>query len=86
MAIVIEDVQMERLAERMARAEGVSIAEVVREGLLSLAGLRGVVAEKPPLRDRLATLAREVDGVPPRTPADTRSDNEILGYDEHGAW
>ena len=68
MAIVIEDVQMERLAERMARAEGVSIAEVVREGLLSLAGLRGMVADKPPLRDRLTALACEVDSVPPRAP------------------
>ncbi len=86
MTIVIEDVQMQRLAEQLASAEGVSVAEVVREGLLSLAGQRGVPTRKPPLRDRLAALAREVDAVPPRNPADTRSDNEILGYDEHGAW
>ena len=86
MAIVIEDVQMERLAEQMASAEGVSIAEVVREGLLSLAGHRCVVTDKPPLRARLAALACEVDGIPHRLPADTRSDNEILGYGEHGAW
>jgi|APFre7841882590_1041340.scaffolds.fasta_scaffold90756_2 hypothetical protein len=86
MAIVIEDVQMERLAERIAVAEGVSVAEVVRESLLSLAGRRGVAARKPPLRERLTALAREVDAVPPRSPADTRSDNDILGYDEHGVW
>ena len=67
MAIVIEDVQMERLAEQIAVAEGVSVAEVVRESLLSLAGLRGVAARKPPLRERLTVLAREVDAVPPRT-------------------
>lgn len=36
MAIVIEDAQVERLAEQLARAEGVSVADVVREGLLSL--------------------------------------------------
>lgn len=85
MAIVIEDVQMERLAEQLAVAEGVSVAEVVRESLLSLAGSRGVVACKSPLRERLAVLASEVDALPPRSPADTRSDSEILGYDEHGA-
>jgi hypothetical protein len=86
MAIVIEDAELERLAERIARAQGVPVAEVVRESLLSLAGQRGVAAGRPPLRERLAVLAREVDAVPPRVPPDKRSDNEILGYDEHGAW
>jgi hypothetical protein len=86
MAIVIEDVELERLAERIASAEGVAVAEVVRESLLSLAGQRGVEIRRAPLRERLAALAREVDAVPLRTPADKRSDDEILGYDEHGAW
>jgi hypothetical protein len=86
MAIVIEDAELERLAERIASAEGVAVIEVVREGLLSLAGQRGVEAPRTPMRERLAALAREVDAVPPRTSADTRSDDEILGYDEHGAW
>lgn len=86
MAIVIDDVEIERLAERIASAEGVPVAEVVRESLLSLAGQRGVEAGRPPLRERLASLAREVDAVPPRAPDDMRSDDEILGYDEHGAW
>ena len=79
MAIVIEDAQVERLAEQLARAEGVSVADVVREGLLSLASRRGVTARKPDLRERLAALAREVDAVPPRVPADPRCDDEILG-------
>ena len=86
MALVIEDVQLERLAEQIAVAEGVSVTEVVRESLVSLAGLRGVAARKPPLRDRLTALAREVDAVPQRSPADTRSDNDILGYNEQGIW
>ncbi|WP_295442478.1 type II toxin-antitoxin system VapB family antitoxin [uncultured Thiodictyon sp.] len=86
MAIVIDDLQMERLAEQIARLEGVSVTEVVRESLLSLAGLRGLGARKPALRERLAALALEVDAVPPRMPPDTRSANEILGYDEHGVW
>lgn len=86
MAIVIEDLQMEELAQRLARAEGVTVAEVVREGLLSLADIRGVVTEKPALRERLDTLAAEVDALPNRSPTDTRSDNDILGYDERGVW
>lgn len=86
MAIVIEDLQTERLAQQIASAEGVSVAEVVRESLLSLAGQRGVVARKPPLRERLTALACEVDALPRRSSADTRSDNDVLGYDEHGAW
>jgi len=86
MAIVIDDAEIERLAERIARAQGVPVAEVVRKSLLSLAGPPGVTAERPSLRERLAALAREVDAVPPRVPPDKRSDNEILGYDEHGAW
>ena len=84
MAIVIEDLQMERLAQQLAKAEGVTVTEVVRESLLSLAGIRGLVAKKPPLRQRLAALAREVDALPHRP--DARSDNDILGYNEHGAW
>jgi hypothetical protein len=86
MAIVIDDIQIEHLAERIARAEGVSVAEVMREGLMSLADLRGVITRKPPLRERLAALAREVDAVPARDQTDTRSDDEILGYGEHGVW
>ena len=85
-AIVIEDEKVERLAEQMAVAEGVSVTEVVREGLLSLAGLRGLQTRKPPLRERLAALAREVDAIPRRRPGDARSDNEILGDNEFGIW
>jgi hypothetical protein len=54
MAIVIEDAQMEQLAEQIAVAEGVSVAEVLREGLLSLAGQRGLATHKAPLRERRA--------------------------------
>jgi hypothetical protein len=86
MAIVIEDVQMERLAQQIATAEGVTVTEVVHQSLLSLAGLRGLVARKPPLRERLAKLAREVDALPAKQPVDSRSDNDALGYDGHGTW
>ncbi len=86
MAIVIEDLQMEELAQQLAKAEGVTVEEVVRESLLSLAGIRGLTGKKPPLRERLAALAAEVDALPHRSPVDNRSDNDILGYDEYGIW
>jgi hypothetical protein len=87
MAIVIEDLQMERLAQQIAQAEGVTVTEVVRESLLSLAGMRGFVAKKSPLRERLAKLASEVDALPHNsTSVDNSSANDILGYNEHGTW
>lgn len=86
MALVIEDPQIEHLAQQIARAEGVSLTEVVRAGLLSLAEQRGVLARQPRLRQRLATLARELDAVPPPQRPDRRSDSEILDYNEHGVW
>jgi hypothetical protein len=88
MALVIEDPQTERLARQMALAEGVSVEEVVREGLAVLAGQgrRDRVPKPRPLRERLAALAQEVDALPPRAPVDPRSDDDILGYDERGLW
>lgn len=84
MTIVIEDAQMQRLAEQIAAAEGVSVAEVLRESLLSLASARGVNAPQASLRERLRALAQEVDSVP-NTP-DKRSDEGVLGYNAHGVW
>jgi hypothetical protein len=86
--IVIEDIQIEHLAKQIAAAEGVSVPEVLWEGLRSLAGLRGLTtpSRQAPLRERLAALAREIDAMPARVSPDQRSDDEILGYNEHGAW
>lgn len=86
MAIVIEDIQMEHLAKQIAAAEGVSVTEILRESLLSLVGVRGVIARKAPLRECLVALAREVDATPARVPPAHRSNDKILGYNEHGVW
>ena len=78
---------MEQLAQQIATAEGITVTEAVRESLISLAGMRGLNTKKPPLRERLAKLAHEkVDALPPKVPADNRSDSDILGYNEHGTW
>jgi len=87
MTIFIEDAGVETLVRQIALAEGVSVDEVLRESLMARAARRGLaVGKRPPLRERLATLAREVDAIPARTFADVRSDDEILGYGEHGVW
>ena len=86
MAIVIEDSHVESLARQIAFDEGVSVDSVLRESLLSWASLRRTTTGKAPLRERLDSLAKEVDAIPPRIPADTRSDDEILGYNEQGLW
>jgi hypothetical protein len=62
-----------------------SVESVVRDSLMSRAGRRGLtVAPERPLRERLADLAREVDALPTKIPADTRSAEAVLGYDDHG--
>jgi antitoxin VapB len=86
MSIVIEDAQVEHLARELAKSKGVSVADVVRESLLSLAKNGSVAARPAPLRERLTALASEVDALPKRAPLDLRSDDEILGYNEHGTW
>ncbi len=86
MSIVIEDAQLESLARELAKSKGVPVADVVRESLLSLAKKGSFAARPAPLRERLAALAGEVDALPKRAPLDLRSDDEILGYNEHGTW
>jgi hypothetical protein len=65
---------------------GTTVERVVRESLLSRAGTRGLTVHERPLRERLKDLAREVDALSARVPADRRPAEEILGYDERGQW
>jgi hypothetical protein len=65
---------------------GTTVERVVRESLLSRAGTRGLTVHERPLRERLKDLAREVDALSARVPADRRHAEEILGYDERGQW
>ena len=87
MSIVIDDPRLEQLAQELAAAEGTTVESVVRASLMSRAGRRGLaVVSDRPLRDRLADLAREVDALPAKVPADNRSAEAVLGYDDHGQW
>ncbi len=87
MSIVIDDPRLEELAQELAAAEGTTVEGVVRESLMSRAGRRGLtVVSGRSLRDRLADLAREVDALPAKVPADTRTAEAALGYDDRGQW
>jgi hypothetical protein len=85
-SIVIDDPRLEQLAQQLAAAEGSTVERVVRESLLSRAGRQGLTVHERPLRERLRDLAREVDALPARVPADRRTAEEIVGYDERGQW
>ncbi len=86
MSIVIDDPRLEQLAQQLAAAEGTTVERVVRESLLSRAGRRGLNVHEQPLRERLKELASEVDALPARVPADRRTAEEIVGYDDRGQW
>ena len=86
MSIVIDDPRLEQLVQQLAAAEGTTVESVVRDSLMSRAGTRGLTVHERPLRERLKDLAREVDALPAKVPADRRTADEIVGYDERGQW
>lgn len=85
MTIMIEDRYTERLVQQLANAQGVSMSEVVREGVMALAKMRGMAPAQAPLRERLAKLALEIQALP-KVVQNTLPDDVILGYDEQGQW
>jgi hypothetical protein len=86
MSLVINDPRLEQLAQQLAAAEGTTVERVVRESLLSRAGRRGLTVHERPLRERLRDLAHEVDALPTKRPPDTRTAEEVVGYDGRGQW
>ena len=81
MAVSIKNDETERLARELAKRTGVSITEAVttalREQLAREEGKRRV----PRIRDELLAIGRRCAALPD---LDTRSPDEILGYDEIG--
>ena len=83
MAISIKNPQTEQLARELAKETGESITEVITKSLQDrmqrLHGRRNVL----PLRERVADILERVDVLPVLSSA---SEDEILGYDENGAF
>jgi antitoxin VapB len=81
MAFSFKNEEADRLAREIAGRTGESLTETVihalRERLERLAGLRSA----PSIREDIARMQARIARLPMR---DTRSDDEILGYDEQG--
>ena len=81
MALNIRNAEAERLAEELARHTGETKTEAVTKALRDrLARVRRERSRRR-LADELEAIAEHCASLPVR---DSRSADEILGYDEHG--
>jgi len=69
-------------AAKNGRSTAAELRHIVMETVLP----RGLDTGKAPLRERLMALAQQADAIAAGVSADPRSDDEILGYNEHGVW
>ena len=83
MALSIKNPQTERLARQVARRHGETITEAITRALQERLDRSrpDIAARREKRRRRLRTLVAEGRKAPV---ADTRPEDEILGYDEHG--
>jgi antitoxin VapB len=82
-ATSIKDPEVERLAREVAALSGESVIEAVRVALSErLKRLQIRQGRKRSLADELNAIALECASLPVD---DSRSPDEIIGYDEHGA-
>jgi antitoxin VapB len=83
MALSIKNKEAEELAKELARATGQTVTraviEALRESLLRARGRRTV----PQVKERILRIARHCAGLPD---LDTRTADEILGYDDRGSF
>jgi antitoxin VapB len=84
MALSLKDNETDLLARAVAALTGESLTEAVRKALAErLERERLRRGETVRLADRLEQLGRECAALPDY---DTRSPDEIVGYDETGMW
>ena len=82
MALSLKDAETDRLAREVAKLTGESLTEAVRKALAErLERERRKRGRNKSLAERLDELARECAALPDY---DTRSPDEIIGYDEYG--
>ncbi len=79
MALSLKDKETDRLARAVAALTGESLTVAVRTALEERLRLE----EAKGLAERLAELGRQCAALPDY---DTRSPEEIVGYDEFGMW
>lgn len=82
MTLIIEDPEIDRLADEVAKRTGESPAEILRQALMErLEREQSEQAEEPGLAERLDEIAKHCASLPD---LDTRSPDEIIEYDEYG--
>jgi antitoxin VapB len=85
MAITIRSPEADRLARELASLNGESITEAVTNALRERLTRRRAV-DRVTRRKRLAALRAMRAAAAGQQPADPRSDDEILGYNEFGTF
>ena len=82
MALSLKDAETDRLAREVAALTGESLTKAVRNALAErLARERRKQRQQPGLAERLRAIGRHCASLPDY---DTRSPEEIIGYDEFG--
>lgn len=81
MALSIKNDETERLARQVARETGESLTEAIQKALQERLERLKVGRSNRILASQIEDLLRRVDGLPV---LDSRPEEEILGYDEHG--
>jgi antitoxin VapB len=81
MALSIKNEETERLARQVARETGESLTEAIQKALQERWERLKARRRSQVLAGQVEDLLRRVDALPP---LDSRPDDEILGYDEHG--
>ena len=81
MALSIKNDETGRLARQVARETGESLTEAIQKALQERLERLKVGRSNRILASQIEDLLRRVDGLPV---LDSRPEEEILGYDEHG--
>ncbi len=84
MALSLKDKETDRLAREVAALTGETLTDAVRTALAERLQRERLRRAKPArLADQLTALGRECAALPD---FDTRSPEEIVGYDDTGMW
>lgn len=81
MGLSIKNEETERLARQVARETGESLTEAIQKSLLERWERLKTRRRSHALTAQVEDLLRRVDALPT---VDSRPEDEILGYDEHG--
>jgi len=84
MALSLKDKETDRLARAVAALTGETLTDAVRQALAERLERERLRRGQPgDLAARLVALGREFDALPD---FDSRTPDEIVGYDENGMW